>query len=365
MSSVFGKAKFGGNKRNWWKLKDGDSVYRILPPMGDLAEDGKWSVFYGIHYGYKNSADETRTFVSPLVRNRKTKMIEVPDPALERINTLKAKLEDAKKAGDEELKTQLLKLVGGPKSRYNLDNNHYMNVVDLQGNVGLLKIRHKCKLALDAVIKKLRDAGVDPLDPETGRYFVFSRSGSGNETTYQVSIYKRKLMVKDVGEVEQDAVHQIDAELARRCLTQNTDGTFTYKEAARLDSLFKRPTSEEVARMVKEGSKAVDEILDTKKETAGAATAAEAVEEDTSGTEEEEEVQAPAAQAATAAPAPAPVAAPAQAPATTATAAPTPAAVAAPVTPPAAPKAPPAAPKTTQEAVAEQTDEDFLKSLGL
>lgn len=358
--SVFGKAKFGGNKRNWWKLKDGDSVYRILPPMGDLQEDGKWSVFYGIHYGYKNSADETRTFVSPLVRNRKTKMIDVADPALDRINTLKAKLEEAKKAGDEELKTQLLKLVGGPKSRYNLDNNHYMNVVDLQGNVGLLKIRHKCKLALDAAIKKLRDAGIEPLDPESGRYFVFSRSGMGNETTYQVTVYKKKLHVDGVGEVEQDAVHQITPDLAKRCLTENADGTYTYKEAARLDSLFKRPTAEEVARMVKEGAKAVDEILDAKKETA----AAEASDEDTSGSEDDEEVQAPPA--AKAAPAPAQAAAPAQAPATAA-AAPTPAATAAPVSPPveAAKTAPPAAPKTTSEAVAEQSDEDFLKSLGL
>jgi len=359
--SVFGKAKFGGNKRNWFKLKDGEGVYRILPPMGDLGEDGRWSVFYSVHYGYKNSKDETRVFQSPLVKNRKNNMVEVPDAALERIDTLKAKLEEAKKTGNEELKTELLKLVGGPKSRFNLDKNHYMNVVDLQGNIGLLKIRHKCKLALETAIKKLRDEGVDPLDADTGRYFVFSRSGSGNETIYQVSVYKKKLHVEGVGEVYQDAVHQITPELEKRCLVVNPDGSYTYKEAARLDTLFKKPTAEEVARIVKEGAKAVDEILDAKKETA-----AETVDDDGGSEDDEAPVTtapattAPATQVAAAAPAPAP--APAQA---APVAAPTPTA-AAPATPPVATKAaPPAPPKTTSEAVAEQTDADFLKSLGL
>lgn len=356
--SVFGKAKFGGNKRNWFKLKDGDSVYRILPPMGDLQEDGRWSVFYGIHYGYRNSKGEMRTFQSPLIKNRKTKMIEVPDAALERIAQLKKKLDDAKEAGNEELKTQLLKLVGGQKSRYNLDNNHYMNVVDLQGNVGILKIRHKCKLALDAQIKKLRDNGVEPLDPETGRFFVFTRSGMGMDTVYQVSVYKRKLQVDGVGEVEQDLTHAITDELAKRCLVENKDGTFTYKEAGRLDSLFKKPTAAEVERMVKEGEKAVDEILDAKTST----NTSEDVGEDDSGTEEDETpapvTTAPTTTAAVTAP-------PTTTPVTQAATPVTETKVAPPVAKVAVNQTPSTAPKTTAESVASQSDEDFLKSLGL
>src|SRR5271165_6262676 len=110
--SVFGKAKFGGNKRNYWKLKDGNAIFRILPPMGDLMEDGRWSVYYKIHYGYKNSAGKMRTFESPEVMNRKTKMIEVRDAALDRINSLKAELEAAKAAKNEELVKRLTALVG-------------------------------------------------------------------------------------------------------------------------------------------------------------------------------------------------------------------------------------------------------------
>lgn len=329
---VFGKAKFTTNKRNWFKLKDGDNVYRILPPMGELAEEGRWSQFYSVHYGYKNSKNEMRTFVSPLVKNPKTRMIEVPDAALERINELTSRLEKAKKEKNEELVAQLLKLVGGPKSRYNLDSNHYMNVVDLQGNIGILKIRHKAKLALDAAIKKLRDSGVEPLDPENGRFFVFTRSGSARDTIYQVTVYKKKLNVEGVGLVEQDVVHTITDEIAKRCVTLDKNGRYLYKEAANLTTLFKKPTSEQVERIVKEGEKAVDEILD--------ARASRDTEETnySDDTEVEEEVSsAPVTKSASA---------PAATPTVTATTS-------------------TATHKTSAETISELTDEDFLKSLGL
>jgi len=363
--SVFGKAKFGGNKRTWFKLKDGDSTFRILPPMGDAAKDGRWSAYYKIHYGYKNSSGQMRTFESPEVRNRKTKMIEVQDAALDRINALKAQLDKAKEQKNEELIKKLLPLVGGKKSRFNLDSNHYMNVIDLQGNIGILKIRHRAKLALDAQIKKLRDAGIEPLDPETGRFFTFSRSGNGMDTVYQVSVYKEKITVKDVGEVERDYVHVITPDIARRCLVENQDGTFTYKEAGRLDSLFKRPTAEEVLRIVQEGEKAVDEIFDSK--------SGGVQDQDDSGLEGEDEVQetAPAvsAEASRLAAAAAQTTAPTSVatPETSVAATPAPAPQqAAPAPVPAPVKtAPPAAPKTTAQAVSEQTDEEFLRNLGL
>jgi hypothetical protein len=370
MSGVFGKAKFGSAKRNWFKLKDGDATFRILPPMGDLGEDGRWSVFYNIHYGYRNSKNEMRTFQSPLVKNRKTKMIEVPDAALDRINGLKVKLEEAKKAGDQERIAQILKLVGGQKSRYNLDSNHYVNVVDLQGNIGILKIRHRAKLALDAQIKRLRDNGVDPLDAETGRFFTFSRSGNATETLYQVNVFKKRINVPGVGDVEQEVVHVIDSELAKRCLVQNKDGSFTYREAGRLDQLFKAPTAAEVERIVKEGESAVDEILDAKTESATAGTEPSDSEQEDPGMEEESAptTAAPAVAQAQQNAAPVPAATLQSAPVAaqvnlqTTTLAPTPVAPT-PVAP--AQAATPAAPKTTAQAVNEQTDAEFLKSLGL
>lgn len=366
--SVFGKAKFGGKGREYFKLKDGtNGPYRILPPMGDLAEEGRWSVFHAIHYGYKNSEGKMRVFVSPLIENRKTKMVESPDAALEFINKLKVKLDEAKKANNKELVNKIQELVGGKKSRYNLDKNHYLNVIDLQGNIGILKIRHRCKLALDAEIKKLRGSNIEPLGETTGRFFSFHRSGTGMDTVYSVSVYKQKLNVEGVGEVEKDVIHSITDDIARRSCVQNKDGSFSYKEAGRLDSLFAKPTSEEVARIVNEGPKAVDEILDSKTETADAddggleddetpaVNTAQAVTTATSST-----VQTPDAAALVAAAAltqATPVAAPvAPAPAPVVTQAPV-------VTAP--PAASTGAPKTTAEKLEDQSVADFLKSLDL
>lgn len=359
MSDGFGKAKFGGNSRNWYKLKDGvNGPYRIIGPIGDLADDGKWSVYYKIHYGYKNSEGKMRTFESPEVRNHKTKMIDVKDAALQRINDLKTKLDQAQKAGNAELVEQLLKLVGGRKSRFNLDANHYLNVFDLQGNIGILKIRHRAYLALKAKIDELRSQGVEPLDPTTGRYFTFLRSGNGNETIYQVGVYKQKLQIEGVGEVEKDIVHNLLSD-KNRIFTRNEDGSFNYKEAARLDRLFKKPTAAEVERIVNEGERAVDEIFDTK---AG-------VEQVEDVGMEDDEAPTPVATATPVVAAPVVTAVPvtftteqlAPKPPVTATVT-----QAAPEAPKATPKVTPvAAPTTTAQAVSSMSDEEFLSKLGL
>lgn len=252
-----GKARYGGGgsfaKRKYFKLKDGESVFRILPPLGDLADRGIWSVFYRVHYGYVDSQGKSKAFQSPLVKNNKTKMIEVPDPALEKIEKLKAELAKAKATGNVALTEKLAKLVGDGKilGQFNLDSNHYMNVLDTQGNIGVLKIRHKAKLALEATIKRLRENGVDPLSPEDGRFFVFRRTGKGLDTTFQVDILKEKMNVPGVGMVEKDVVHVLDDSIVSRLES----------EAADLDKIYKKISAEEVARIVTEGPTAVDEIL--------------------------------------------------------------------------------------------------------
>src|SRR5271156_1391683 len=95
-----GKAKYGAGKKTYFKLKEGDSIYRILPPLGELADDGIWSLYYKINYGYTNVSGKSRAFESSLVKNRKSEMIEVPDAAVERLDKLKGSLEAAKAKKD-------------------------------------------------------------------------------------------------------------------------------------------------------------------------------------------------------------------------------------------------------------------------
>lgn len=235
-----GKAKFGGQtSRKYFKLKDGEQVYRILPPLGELADQGRWSVFHSVHYGYKSTDGKQKPFLSCEAKDRKTGTIQVGDAAKDRITKLKAQLEEGKKAGNKVAIDALEPLVGN-QGMYNLDSNHYMNVVDSQGHIGILKIRHKAKLALEAEIRSLNADGVDPLSVEDGRYFVFSRTGMGRDTTFGVKVLKEKLKVDGVGVVERDVVHVLDEDLQARLSA----------EAGELGKIFKTLTSEEVKQVV-------------------------------------------------------------------------------------------------------------------
>ena len=253
-----GKSKYGSEfvPTKYWKLKDGESTFRILPPLGDLADDGIWSVFYKVHYGYRNTQGRMRVFQSCLEVDRRSKMVVVPDAAVERIERLKMELEKAKASGNRNAVEKFKQLL----QQYNLDNNHYVNAMDTQGNIGVLKLRHRAKQALDAAIKKLNAQDIDPLSPDDGRFFTFTRSGQGLDTTFQVAVAQETLNIANVGEVKRDLVHKLTPEIIARL----------GKEARELHKLFKKPTSEEIARIVKESnletgeSTGIDAIFDTK-----------------------------------------------------------------------------------------------------
>jgi hypothetical protein len=253
-----GKPKYGSDfvPTKYWKLKDGESIYRILPPLGELADDGVWSVFYKVHYGYRNTQGRMRVFQSSLVVDRGSKMVEVPDAAVERIDRLKMELEKAKVSGNRGAIEKLKALL----QTYNLDNNHYVNAIDFQGNIGVLKLRHRAKQALDAVIKKLNAQNIDPLSADDGRFFTFTRSGNGLDTTFQVAVAQEEITVPSIGLVKRDFVHRLTPEIIARL----------GKEARELNKLFKKPTSDEIALIVSQSdlatgrSRGVDEILDTK-----------------------------------------------------------------------------------------------------
>jgi hypothetical protein len=357
---VIGKAKDKSAPKKFWKLKDGDAVYGILPPIGDLAASGIWSVYYRVHYGYKNAEGKSRPFQSTLVENRKSKMIEVPDAACERLDMLNAQLKAAKESGNDKAKEALLKLVGGQKSIYNLDSNHHINAIDLQGNIGVLKLRHKAKLALQVEIDKLCAKGQDPRGVENRRFFVFSRSGMANETNYKVTIYKEKLTVDGVGEVERDFVN---------CLTDEVLDRLG-DEAAKLDSLYKTPNADQIEQIVKSSilttgiCKDIDAILGTNSSQATSNTTEEFVD-DVPGddTPAMEAVAAPAIKPKiTPVAAPTPVATAPVTPAAPAVAAPTPVATA-----PATASKPvvKASPITTADKIEDMTDAAFFESLGI
>ena len=355
-----GKAKFGGQKKKYWKLKDGESVFRILPPLGELADDGKWSMFYKIHYGYKNSEGKSRPFQSSLSINRTNKMVESPDAAQERIDKLKSELEKAKSAKNKGLTDSLLKFVGGAKSMYNLDSNHYLNAIDEQGNIGVLKLRHRAKLALDATIRSLREKGVDPLSADNGRFFVFRRSGNALETTFQVEVLRKTENIPGVGEVQREVVHKLNDDIIDRL----------GDEAAELSKLFRLPTADQVAQIVAESnlqtgvSPNIDEILGIKSNNSGTTSGNDENFDDTEDeSDDSAQSAAPTTVPTAAAEATAVTQPPVQAPVVTQ--APVAVQQTVEVQKPTTTVAPATIAQTTAKKVSEQSDEEFLASLGL
>jgi len=253
-----GKPKDAQSKVHF-KIKDGDNVYRILPPLGALAEAGKWRAYYEVQWGFRGVSGKSRPFQDCRVVNWKTKMVEVESNAYlfrqqlkrrrdELINALregKANKDDVQSVVDE-------------LRQYNLDAKHYLNVVNLNGEIGLLKINNKFKNALEDQIKTYKERyNQHPIfmgeKGMGGVYFNFYRSNStGKITDYVFQVTPYKEVINDQGD-ERTKVHVMDESFISRLK----------EEAFDLSTLFVSPSAEDVSVLVENRNNPamVDEIM--------------------------------------------------------------------------------------------------------
>jgi len=244
---------FTNHRTTYFDLENGDNVFRILPPFKSLSKGQypRWSVFWKIHWGYKNEAGQHRPFASPEVYNFKTKMTEVVDEAIVRIGQLNALKEKSKVSGDTVTFDRAVEML----KQYRLEKRWFLNVIDRNGTIGVLKIPHKAKEALDLEIERLKNEGANPVGIKNGRFFIFRRSGEKLQTLYQVFTYKEKKEIPGYGPAEVEYVSDLSDEVINRMDSEARD----------LSMLYATPTAQEVARMVAEGPATVGAILDKKK----------------------------------------------------------------------------------------------------
>jgi len=229
-------------KKNYFYIGQGSNVYRILPPMGALAKDGVWSKYYEVHFGYKNAEGRMKPFQSCEVKSRDRKMIEVPDAAKERIKKLEGQLaaikERMKVAPSAELKVaqENIEKVIGYDGVYSLEKRHYMNAVNDKGEIGLLALKHREKLALEEARKEIETKyGLDVLGI-SGAYLEFRKSGKGLDTIVKVSGH----MILQTDGSERLNKHTVDESIIRRLGT----------EAFELDKLYYQLSPEETEAIV-------------------------------------------------------------------------------------------------------------------
>jgi hypothetical protein len=248
-NDVFGEAGLGGEKTHWFKFprEGGSLILRILPPYGSLKNSKTgWAKYYAIHFGYRDTKGNLRPFQSCEVVNRNTKMVEVADPAVERIKKIKMAQDKAKLEGNEEV----VKKLGEQLKIFNVKKAYYMNVMDLQGKIGVISIPYKMKEALDAEIKALNTKGINPISANDGRFFVFTRTGFGANTTHKVAVYKEQVTMNGM-EVEIEKKHALTADVGSRIQSEGAD----------LGDLYIAPTPDEIAQIVSGNAKTLEDVF--------------------------------------------------------------------------------------------------------
>lgn len=221
---AIGTPQYGGRRKNNFRLQDGSNVYRILPPLGELATEGVWAVYDSLHWGYKGSKG-MRPFKCIQKKDFKTKMIKVQCPECDKIAERQATYDDQMKALEAQGKSkeearEYLKPLGDWLYSHNLDKKWYVNALAPDGKIGRLAIPHKMYVQLQEVIADLvSKQGVDPIGVDGGVWFDLIRTGKGNQTAHRVAVVEqvevvngRSMRVYKPAPLTQDVISRLSSE---------------------------------------------------------------------------------------------------------------------------------------------------------
>ena len=342
-------------KKNFFRIKDGDNFYRILPPFGSLAEKGAWLVYGQCHW-LRNAKQQARVIACIQDKDMKTKMVKTRCPICDEVERRKeaaAKMIEEQKLTGEAL-AAAKKMQNDWEFQYGRNAGYYMNALNREGQIGRLEIKTKHKQALIPKIKELNEAGLDPVGMG-GVELNFFRSGTGRETSFAV-----EAAVEKISAIEQRIkVSPLTEELIKRMETEAFDMSDMFKvlDAATMKRIVDSDFNGEV----------VDAVLSTPKTTDVANAAADA-EADAADDPSDVPAYKPAGFVPTtpSAPPSQPAPAPVQAAAPTPAPAPVQAAPVAAPAPTPAPAAPPVAAPATQApkaAVNSATNKDAFMAL--
>lgn len=174
-----------------FKITEGSHVFRILPPFG-TNHGNVPSRQVQLHWGFFKEDGKT----SPVPCSYPT---EGYCPICERVKEREALAERSKAQGNEEEANQILKDV----SQIKVKRTYLMNASNKAGEVGILEVT---KTSIDGLIKHMKayqtKYGKNPVSLATGVWFVFSRSGKGFNTSYEVELNKNMVTLPDGDQVE-------------------------------------------------------------------------------------------------------------------------------------------------------------------
>lgn len=231
----WGKPKYTTSFSQTTSIKEGDNIWRYLPPMHSLAESGDWSNYHCIHYGRKvpNPSDPEKLISKPYrcaeVYDRMSKAVIQECPECMQVRE-KEKERDAKREeltkkykaqgkSDREIDELLdtaLKSLNDWIQRYQVDRKHYINVMSPDGKIfKVLKVNHKYNMAgIKKLFSDLRDENIEPLELDQGVLVNIQRTGKGRSAVDNVKAVTRKV------DVEVNGVKKRYDEIVIRPLTE-------------------------------------------------------------------------------------------------------------------------------------------------
>lgn len=169
------------------KIKDGDNIYRFLPPFGTEANGypyRKWNVIWGL---IDPNSGRARPFAS-------SSTYEGQCPVYDYLDLLKQKLDTITDESKLKAINEFISVLR-PKSVY------AYNAADKSGQVGVLELKATAhKKVISLMNKYINDYSQDPTSlnsapSDSGVWFNITRNGRGFDTSYDAA--KNQTMVKD------------------------------------------------------------------------------------------------------------------------------------------------------------------------
>ena len=259
----------GGKEFNHFSLENGPTqLYRVLPPLHNLAADGSWFIYKPSHWtegSPKPGKDkgQKRQFVCPLKKD-KNKMVVNPCPRCTEVETLKGQLKLLEDQGLTKTDARVAML---SQRIFSLSRGsyYYVNAINIAtGKMGDLKLPYSSFTLLEAEIKKYQsEKKKDALGVEEGVVFNFSRikDPANGKYAFSVVVQTESKTVDIEGtptDINVDVIFPLTAEIIGRLK----------KETQSLDELITEISVEQIQDIVTRGVAAVDEIFEINKKKA-------------------------------------------------------------------------------------------------
>jgi hypothetical protein len=185
-------------RREWkrHKVKDGNNIFRILPPFGESSNGypyRKWQIIWGLQ---DPESGRSRPFASSMTSEKRCPITEYVGELKKKAEVLKSQLQAAG-VSEEDQKARLQSL-NSLISNMNPKTVYIYNAADRAGDVGLLELKSTAQKKMKALMTTyIKDYNQDPTslnseDTDSGVWFNITRTGEGRDTEYDVLKFQTK-----------------------------------------------------------------------------------------------------------------------------------------------------------------------------